>query len=415
MTDLVGDARPTGTCRVCSGTVVEFLDLGRQPLSDGFLREPDIANEFFFRLAVGACEACTMVQLMEEVPRERMFHEDYPYYSSGSSVMQKHFSDTARHFLETELTGPDPFIVEIGCNDGVMLRTIHEAGVRHFGFEPSGKVADVARANGLRVRSDFFEESTAVEVRAAEGPADVIYAANTMCHIPYLDSIFRGVDALLGPDGVLVFEDPYLGDVLEKTSFDQIYDEHFFLFTARSVQALAGRFGFELVDVERLPVHGGEVRYTIARAGARTPAASVAALIAEEDSRGVATLERLDRFAAEVGRIRDDLLALLQKLNAEGKRVVAYGATAKSATVTNFCGIGPDLVSWVCDTTPAKQGRLTPGAHIPVMPPDAFSADSADYALLFAWNHADEIMAKEQAFRAAGGQWILYVPKVHVK
>jgi methylation protein EvaC len=415
MINPAGQARSQGTCRACGGTVVQFLDLGRQPLSDRFLTEPEIQQEYFFHLAVGACEGCTMVQLMQEVPREQMFHEDYPYYSSGSAVMQKHFADTARHLLETEAAGPNAFVVEIGCNDGVMLRTVHEAGVRHLGFEPSGKVAEAARANGLRVRGDFFEESTAREVRESDGPADVIFAANTICHIPYLDSILRGVDALLGPDGVFVFEDPYLGDILAKTSFDQIYDEHFFLFSARSVQALAASFGFELVDVERLPVHGGEVRYTLARAGARRPVDRVAALIAEEDAGGVATLARLDQFTGKVGQIRDDLRALLERLKAEGRRVVAYGATAKSATVTNFCGIGPDLVSWVYDTTPAKQGRLTPGTHIPVRAADEFSAGSADYALLFAWNHADEIMAKEQAFRQAGGAWILYVPQVHVR
>ncbi|MDF5753493.1 class I SAM-dependent methyltransferase [Spongiactinospora sp. TRM90649] len=402
------------TCRVCDGDVVEFLDLGRQPLSDHFQSEPGLPGEFLYRLAVGVCEACTMVQLMEEVPREKMFHEDYPYYSSGSSVMQKHFEVTARRFLQTELTGQDPFIVEIGSNDGVLLRTIHEAGVRHLGFEPSGKVADVARASGLRVRGDFFEEANAIEVHRSEGFADVIYGANTICHIPYLKSVFRGVDALLASDGVFVFEDPYLGDILEKRSFDQIYDEHFFFFTARSVQAAAARFGFELIDVERLPVHGGEVRYTIAREGARRPSEALARLIAEEDARGLSDLHRLRRFVAEINDIRDNLVGLLRRLKDEGKTVVAYGATAKSATVTNFCGIGPELVAWVCDTTPAKQGRLTPGMHIPIRPPDAFAAEPADYALLFAWNHAEEIMAKEQEFRRAGGQWILYVPEVHV-
>jgi methylation protein EvaC len=395
--------RPTSTCRVCGGTVAAFLDLGRQPLSDRFLTEAELPHEFYYHLAVGACLSCTMVQLMEEVPRERMFHDDYPYYSSGSSVMRQHFADTARQLLEREATGPDPFVVEIGCNDGVMLQTVHAAGVRHLGFEPSGKVADVARSKGLRVRGDFFEETTAREVRACDGPADVIF--------PYLDSVFRGVDALLGPDGVFAFEDPYLGDILAKTSFDQIYDEHFFLFSARAVQALAARFGFELVDVARLPVHGGEVRYTIARAGRRTPSDRVTELIAEEDAAGVATMARLDRFAADVRTIRDDLVGLLTELKGAGKRVVGYGATAKSATVTNFCGIGTDLVSWVSDTTPAKQGRFTPGMHIPVRGPDALTAD---YALLFAWNHAEEIMAKERAFRLAGGKWILYVPKVHV-
>jgi methylation protein EvaC len=402
------------TCQVCGGEVQEFLDLGRQPLSDRFRTPDERGEEFFYRLAVGVCRGCTMVQLLEQVPRDLMFHEEYPYYSSGSSVMREHFEGTARRFLDEELTGPDPFIVEIGSNDGVLLRTIRAAGVRHLGVEPSGQVAEVARQHGVRVRQEFFDAKTAAEIRAADGPADVIFAANTICHIPYLPSILEGVAALLGPNGVFVFEDPYLGDIVEKTSFDQIYDEHFYLFSAGSVQAAAERFGLELVAVERLPVHGGEVRYTLARAGARSPSPAVDALVAEERERALAEPDTLRRFAANTARIGADLVALLRKLNADGHSVAAYGATAKSATVTNFCGIGPDLVSYVADTTPVKQGRLTPGTHIPVRPPAAFADPYPDYALLFAWNHADEIMAKEQEFRRAGGRWILYVPEVHV-
>lgn len=400
-------------CQICGGTVEEFLDLGRQPLSDAFLTERDLADEFFYRLAVGACVSCTMVQLVEQVPRERMFHEDYPYYSSGSAVMREHFERTARTLLAA--AGPDPFVVEIGSNDGVFLKTVHAAGARHLGFEPSGKVAAAAMEHGVRVRNEFFDADSAADVRREEGPADVIFAANTICHIPYMRSILEGIRTLLAPDGVFVFEDPYFGDIVAKTSFDQIYDEHFFFFTAGSVQAMVEPFGLALVEVERLPVHGGEVRYSIARAGARPPSAGVAALIADEKRRGLAEPATLRRFAANTTRIRDDLRALLQRLRAEGHRVVGYGATAKSATVTNFCGIGPDLVEFVCDTTPAKQGRLTPGTHLPVRPAAAFAAPYPQYALLFAWNHADEIMAKEQAFRAAGGRWIRYVPDVHVR
>ncbi|WP_329241693.1 class I SAM-dependent methyltransferase [Actinoallomurus sp. NBC_01490] len=410
MTDLAGET--ASACRVCGGEVAEFLDLGRQPLSDRFVEPGELADEFSYRLAVGQCASCTMVQLVEEVPRQLMFHEDYPYHSSGSSVMREHFTEIARDFLRTEAA--DPFIVEIGCNDGIMLKTVKDAGVRHLGFEPSAGVAEVARAEGVNVRTDFFEEATAAAVRAAEGPADVIYAANTLCHIPYLDSIFRGVDALLAPHGVFVFEDPYLGDVVTKTAFDQIYDEHFFLFSVGSVQAMALRFGFELVDVRRLPVHGGEVRYTLARAGAREPSAAVARLLADEREQRLTDRATLRAFASNVTTIKDELVTLLSGLRAEGRRVVGYGATAKSATVTNFCGIGPALVPFMCDTTPAKQNRLTPGRHIPVRPPAAFADPYPDYALLFAWNHAEEIMAKEQAFRQAGGRWILYVPDVHV-
>lgn len=402
------------TCRICAGTVTEFVDLGRQPLSDAFRSPEDTSEEFFYRLAVGVCADCAMVQLMEEVPREKMFHEDYPYISQGSSVMRKHFRALADRFLATGLAGDDPFVVELGCNDGTMLRTVAEAGVRHLGVEPSGSVADMAAAAGVRVRKDFFEEATALSIREEDGPADVIYAANTLCHIPYMGSILRGVDALLAPGGVFVFEDPYLGDIVEQTSFDQIYDEHFFLFGARSVDEMARRHGLELVDVERLPVHGGEVRYTLARPGARPRAEAVDALLAEEDARGLGTRAVLDGFGERIRTIRTDLVALLERLKAEGERVVGYGATAKSATVTNLCGIGPDLVEFIGDTTPAKQHRLAPGSGIPVRPPAEFASPYPGYALLFAWNHAEEIMAKEKAFRDAGGKWILYVPEVRV-
>jgi len=402
------------SCRVCAGVVREFLDFGRQPLSDAFLSSDRIADEFFYRLAVGVCGDCAMVQLMEEVPRERMFREDYPYQSRGSAGMRAHFRGVAMNFLVEELGGPDPFIVELGCNDGVMLRTLAEAGVRHLGVEPSGAVADLAAAEGVRVCKEFFEESLAERIRDEDGPADVIYAANTLCHVPYLNSVLSGVRTLLGDRGVFVFEDPYLGDIVAKNSFDQIYDEHFFLFSARSVDEAARRNGLELVDVDRLLVHGGEVRYTLAKPGVRRRTPAVAALLHEEERRGLADMATLTAFAERVCAVRRDLVALLTDLRAGGARVVGYGATAKSATVTNFCGIGPELVEFISDSTPAKQGRLAPGSHIPVRTPAEFADPYPEYALLFAWNHADEIIAKEEAFRKEGGTWITYVPEVRL-
>ncbi|QBI54883.1 class I SAM-dependent methyltransferase [Streptomonospora litoralis] len=401
-------------CRVCAGPLREFVDFGRQPLSNRFPLPDRLDDEYFFTLAAGICESCTMVQLMREVPRDRMFNEEYPYLSSGSAVMREHFTEIAQRFLRTRL-GEGGFAVELGSNDGVMLKTIADAGVRHLGIDPSDGVAEAARERGVRVWTRFFERSTAEEIVAAEGRADVVYAANTLCHIPYLDSVFEGIRTLLAPSGVFVFEDPYFADVVRHNSFDQIYDEHYYLFSARSVQATAARYGLELVDVERLAVHGGEVRYTLAHAGALTPGTAVADLIAEEDALGLARNETLDAFAADVAAVRDDLVRLLSELRDRGKRVVAYGATAKSATVANYCGLGPDLVEFVCDTTPAKQGRVTPGSHIPVRPAEAFrDPDYPDYALLFAWNHAEEVMAKEQEFRDAGGRWITYIPEVGI-
>ncbi|MEU4209196.1 class I SAM-dependent methyltransferase [Streptomyces sp. NPDC026206] len=401
-------------CRICGGTLHEFFDFGRQPLADAFVTPGDASEEFFHRLAVAMCASCTMVQLLEDVPRERMFRTDYPYLSSGSTAMQEHFRATARYFLDRELRDPGDLVVEFGSNDGIMLDTVARAGRRHLGVEPCAGVAQAAAAKGIRVRNAFFEESTAADVAATEGPAKVIYAANTFSHISYVDSVFRGVDALLAPDGVFVFEDPYMADIIERTSFDQIYDEHFYFFTVRSVQAMAAHYGFELVDVEHLPVHGGEIRYTVARPGARTPSPAVARYLELEKVGRITERSTLDRFASNIESLRATLRGLLERCRDEGRSVVGYGATAKSATLTNYCGIGPDLVSFIADSTPAKQGTLSPGSHIPVRSPEAFADPYPDYALLFAWNHAEEIMRKESRFRDRGGRWILYVPEVRV-
>ncbi len=402
------------SCRICAGAVDQVLDLGRQPSANRFPLPEQASDEFLFQLAIGMCRACTMVQLITDVPQEIRYHDAYLYQASGSSSHRQHFQRVAGRLLSTELTGADPFIVEIGCNDGVMLATIAEAGVRHLGVEPATAVAELARAKGVTVRTTFFDESAAAEIRAAHGPADVIFGANTICHIADQPGLFRAVETLLSDGGVFVFEEPYVDTIIEQMAFDQIYDEHVYYFTARSVQAMARRLGFELVDVAHVPLHGGEIRYTIARPGRRTPTPAVAELLDREKVRGLADPVALARFAGAVAGVRRDLVALLRDLRASGHTVVGYGAPGKTATVTNYCGIGPDLVPFVCDSTPTKQGRLVPGSRIPVRPPEAFAAARPDYAILFAWNHAEEIMAKEREFSERGGRWILYVPEVRV-
>jgi hypothetical protein len=358
--------------------------------------------------------SCTMVHQLNEVPANQMFRADYPYRASGSAVIRKHAENVAQQIVQTLPGGRNGFVVEIGSNDGVMLKTLSKAGVRHLGVDPAAEAADVARSHGVRVRTDFFDDSTAAEILTEDGPAHLIYSANTLSHIAYIDSIFRGVDLLLAPDGLFVFEDRYLGDILKHTYFDQIYDEHFYLFSVRSVQAMAASFGFELIDTEHLPLHGGTIRFTVGRAGSREPTAAVAEFLAQEKAEGVAEEATFVRFSADVDRIGSDLVALLRDLRSEGRRVVGYGATSRSATVLNYCQIGTDLLPVVCDSTPEKQGCVTPGSNIPVCPPEAFSNPYPDYALLFAWNHAEEIMAKERLFHERGGRWILYAPQVHI-
>ncbi|WP_298455180.1 class I SAM-dependent methyltransferase [uncultured Cellulomonas sp.] len=399
------------TCRACGDRAEQFLDLGRQPLSDAFLRPEEVATEFTYDLTVTCCQGCGMVQLGSEVPRERMFHSEYPFRTASSHRMTQHFRAVADRLVAHSSTA-DPFVVEVGCNDGTMLRRLAETGVRHLGVDASADAVRDATAAGVQAQCAFFELETARRIAAEHGRADVVYAANTMCHIPYLDSVLAGAAALLTDDGVLVFEDPSWEDVFRLASFDQIYDEHFYLFSATSVSALALRHGFRLVDVEHLDVHGGELRYTLARSGAREPGPAPAAQVARERALGLTDPDVLAGFAERVAAKRTALLDLLRSTRAQGRSVAGYAATAKSATVLNYCGIGPDLIPCVYDTTPEKQGRLTPGTHIPVLPFPDSPDDLPDTFVLFAWNHTAEVLDKESAFRADGGRWIRYVPDV---
>lgn len=404
-------AEQASVCRICGGQTQQFLDLGDQPLSGTFLSPTATVPEFFYQLRVCRCQECGMVQLVDEVPRDRMFTPHYPFFTSSSARMSKHFTLTAKFLYSAYCEEEDPFVIEIGANDGTLLTTFADEGVRHLGVDPAGLPGERAAERGVTMLHDFFEERTAAQIRDAHGLADVIFAANTLCHIPYLDNIFRGVDTILAPKGVFIFEDPYLADILRLTSFDQIYDEHFYYFSASSVDKAARCWGLELIDVERLPVHGGEVRYTLARRGQRPRADAVDALIQDEQNLGLDNFATFTDFAARVQDRRDQLVAQLRELHESGMNIAGYAATAKSATLLNYCQIDKNLVPVIYDTTPEKQGLLSPGAHIPVA---AFpeSADTPDVYLLLAWNHTEEILAKETEFKAKGGRWLRYVPDV---
>jgi methylation protein EvaC len=391
------------------------MTFGRMPIANGFLTAEEIPDEYFFELAPAFCGQCKMFQLVEQPQPGKMFHGNYAFYSSTSRYMQQHFEAFAKGVMADILPGrADPFVVELGSNDGIMLRHFHEAGIRHLGVEPSVNVADVARRRGIRTISAFFDRKLAEGIVAEHGRADAMLAANVMCHIPDLPGVAAGAKHLLKPDGVFMFEDPYLGDMIAKTSYDQIYDEHVFIFSATSIARAFAPHGLELVDVEPQITHGGSMRYTLAPNGSRPASARVAEQLAKEQAQGLDDPKTYLQFRRNCEDSRTNLMQVLNDLRKQGKRVVGYGATSKSTTVTNYCGIGPDHVEFISDTTPIKQGKLSPGAHIPVRPYEEFAKAYPEYALLFAWNHAAEIRAKEQDFIAAGGHWIVYVPKVEV-
>ena len=402
-------------CRICDTPIEAFMSFGRMPIANGFLTAEEVSEEYFFELAPAFCGNCGMFQLVEQPQPDKMFHGHYAFYSSTSRFMQLHFENFANAVMKDVLAGrADPFVVELGSNDGIMLRHFNDRGIRHLGIEPSVNVADVARRHGIHTISSFFSPALAEDIVAEHGKADAILAANVMCHIADLRGIAAGVQRLLKPDGVLIFEDPYLGDMIAKTSYDQIYDEHVFIFSANSVKRAFDPYDLELADVMPQITHGGSMRYLLAPKGSRPASPRVHAQLEKERSQGLQEAETYLRFRQNCEASRARLMQTLEELRAQDKRVVGYGATSKSTTVTNYCGITPAHVEFISDTTPIKQGKLSPGAHIPVRPYIEFTRQYPDYALLFAWNHAAEIRDKEKAFVAAGGKWIVYVPEVKV-
>ena len=399
-------------CLICREEFKPFVDFGRMPIANAFSTQQELKNEYFFSMRVGFCSNCNMVQLLEQPEREKMFHDSYAFFSSTSNHMMNHFKKFANSIITIQNLAEKSFVVEIGSNDGIMLQNFLSKNIPCLGVEPSKNVAHVSMEKGIDVITEFFDRPLAEDILKNYQKADDILSANVMCHIPYIHSIYEGVKTLLKEDGVFIFEDPYLGEIIEKTSFDQIYDEHVFLFSALSVSHIAKMHDLELVNVEPQVTHGGSMRYTIAHKGTKKVSKNVLSLMRKEKEMGLDKEEAYKNFAYNVNQIKNDLIELLVKLKKDGKKVVAYGATSKSTTVTNYFGISPDLVECIFDTTPIKQNKYSPGAHIPVLPYDQFRDSNPDYVLLFAWNHAEEIMKKELDYMGNEKRWITYIPKV---
>jgi methylation protein EvaC len=391
------------------------MSFGRMPIANAFLVPAQFDREYFYELATAFCSACGSFQIVDQPDPRLMFHEEYAFFTRTSRRMVEHFGGYAEWVRQRFLGADDPFVVEIGCNDGAMLENFAKRGVRHLGIEPSANVAAEAERHGIRTRVAFFDLELAREIRDRDGPVNAIVAANVICHIPDINEVARSVAHLLADDGVFVFEEPYLGAMIEKGSYDQIYDEHVFIFSAGSVRNAFRPHGLELIDALAQPTHGGSMRYVLAKAGARPATAGVQQTIAREAAQGLDRAETYESFRARCERSREALVGLIRRLRSEGRRVVGYGATSKSTTVLNYCGLGPQDIEFISDTTPIKQCKFTPGTHIPVVRYETFLEKYSDYAVLFAWNHEAEILEKERGYAAAGGKWIKFVPEVAVE
>ena len=403
------------TCYISGTEIKPFMTFGPMPIANGFLSREQFKDEYFFEMEVAFCSHCKMFQLVNQPEPDQMFNETYAFFSGTSKLMANHFKDFSNHVMDDYLKDKDdPFVVEIGSNDGIMLKNFSQNRIRHLGIEPSANVAQVAMDQGINTIVEFFDKSLAEKIVSEHGQADAYIAANVMCHIPYINSIVEGIKVLLKPDGIVMFEDPYLGNVIEKTTYDQIYDEHTFLFSVHSIQYLFNQFDIELIDIEPQESHGGSMRYVLAHKGAKPVNKNVQKHLAFELELGMTDQKTYTKFSISCERYRNDLMSLLNDIKSKGKTIAGYAATSKSTTIINYCGITADHLDCIYDTTPIKQGKFSPGAHIPVKPHSEFKDNYPDYALLFGYNHEKEIMAKEQEFMNQGGKWITYVPEVKI-
>ena len=386
----------------------KFLDLGKQPIANGFLYEDSKSSEYFFNLGVGFDEDTKLVTQTEYVDGDLMFNDDYVYRGSMSKTMRDHFYSLSNYL---KLQYPGSKILEIGSNDGVFVKNFSHKNT--IAVEPCGNFAKETQKLGYNTYSEFWTQELADKINIEYGKQDIIFSANCICHIPDLDQTFKAVESLLSKNGVFIFEDPSLAEVINNNSYDQIYDEHPHIFSVIALDNLLRRNGLQITRVENLSVHGGSNRVFAERIGSKIDN-TVEQSKAYERILGLDDFNTFKRFAVKVQQSKDALIRLLKKCKQEGKKVIAYGATSKSTTVFNYCGIGPELIECITDTTPEKQGKLSPGMHIPVIAPGDEIDSSVDYAYLGAWNFITEIKSKEQSFIKNGGKFISHVPVVRV-
>lgn len=403
-------------CRLCgSVSLAGVVDLGATPPCERFLTAEQLDEpEITYPLHLKVCTACWLAQIPPLITPEDTF-TDYAYFSSYSASWVEH----ARNFVETA-TGKlglteDSFVVEVASNDGYLLKHVVGKGIRCLGVEPSVNVGEAARAAGVPTTTAFLSPETGAAVRAEHGPADLVVANNVYAHIPDVLGFTRGLRELVADDGWVSIEVQHLLTLIQQVQYDTIYHEHFQYYTVESARRALATGGLSVVDVELLPTHGGSIRlWARPTEVAGEPSARMTEVLAEEKAAGLHELSGYAEFAAKVTKVRLDLLRFLVDAADQGKTVVGYGAPGKGNTLLNHCGIRSDLLAYTVDKNPYKHGRFTPGARIPVLPPERIAEDRPDYILVLPWNLRKELTSQLSYVEEWGGRLVFAIPRLEV-
>ena len=397
---------------MCSSTkLYKFLDLGFTPPADQFrrkdqLREPAI----YYPLQVVMCDDCGLAQLSYVVSPEILYRNDYPYESSTTRTGQAHWSEFADSVVKRLGLGQSDLAVDIGSNVGVLLGAFRRNGLRVQGVDPAANIVMIAKSNGIETICDFFNEDSVKEIVADKGHASVVTATNVFAHVDDLNAFMLAVSGLLSERGVFIFEAPYFVNLLKHNEYDTIYHEHLSYLSVRPLIPFFRRHGMEVFDIEQRDIHGGSFRVYVGRQGQWPVSPEVDRLVRAEIETGIYRHEMLDKFSQTVKKNKEDLIWILQSLKHQGKHIVAVSAPAKGMTLLSYCRLDNDVLDFVTEKSALKIGRFTPGAHIPVMPDSELLTRQPDYALLLAWNFAEEIMKNLDEFRKRGGKFIIPIP-----
>jgi len=403
-------------CRACSNKDLKlFLSLGKTPLANNFLTKAQLSEpESRFPLELYFCENCKLVQLGHVVPPKVLF-ENYVYVTSTTNTFKTHFLNFATELVNDFGLNNKSLVVDIGSNDGLLLKGFQQFGVQVIGVEPAGNIAAIAEKDGVETINDFFNDGAVHQIIEKKGKADAVTANNVFAHINDIAGLVRNLKLLLKDEGIFVIEIQYFGDTIEKMTFDNIYHEHLSYFTLTSLQNFFKLHEMEIFKVARVDSHGGSLRVFVQRAGSRQAKdKSVAGLLAYEAKLGINNFELCQKFAEKVHNAKTKFVAYVKTIKESGNTICGYGAPAKANTLMNFCEIGHEYINYVVDDSPLKQNLFMPGTHIPVVSSKILDEKQPNYIIIFAWNFADEILKKTQKYAERGVKFMVPLPEPRI-
>lgn len=413
----IGEYRSYDICRFCSSKLLfPVINLGNVPLAGGFIKSQNALNqEKFYPLVISFCKNCFLLQSINVIHVDTLF-KNYFYHSSAINTLIDHFKTTAKELL-INTPKKDTFVVEIGCNDGTFINAVLNNNAQALGVDPATNIVKPLIKKGMPIINDYFTELLATKIKKKYGQADIIFSSNTLAHIEDMHDVVKGIKTLLKPNGSLVFEIHYLGNVLGELQYDMIYHEHQYYYSLMTLKKLFAHYEMDIYDVKLIPIHAGSLRLYVQnkKGGKHEISKNVQTLIKKEKQQKFDKLTTYLSYAKKIEKTKNELLKLLETLKKNKKTIAGYGASGRGTIIMNYCGLTNDFLEYVIDDAPAKQGAYTPGTNLPIVPSNILrSKDKPDFVILFAWSFFEEIKKRNKKYLEKGGKFIVPLPKVHI-